>query len=843
MVENILRERYYQEGEKDWSDIAYRVSNFIGEDSDEREKFYNIILDKKFIPASPFLMNAGTLHPQLFSCFVLPVEDNLDSIFKFYAQSAKIFKSSGGVGADWSKLRAKGEPLSGGGVTSGVCSFLKVFNSIIETVKQGGVKKGAAIASLDIYHPEIKDFISMKLQDGDISNINISPRVTDYFMESVKKGYSVEKELFDYLVNCTWNCSEPGMQFIDTANRYRSVPGLGKYEASNPCVRGDTRLYTPIGEFTIEECEGLTIDIWNGFQWSTVIPYKTSDSSDIYQVKVKCIYEHAFAEFKILNLELNCTENHIFLMKNGERRQLKDIGELDELLPWYYVNNTIINSAHIESIKKLQNKYPTYCVTEPFNHSCMFNGIVTGQCSERFLLPYESCCLGGINWFSFVRHYADGVPYFDYDEFERVIRIAIRFLDNALDKNDYPLPDIKTATLLTRRIGQYPIGIADVLMEYKLPYDSQEARNLCKNIWKFQNDVAWDESSRIGIAKGAFPAYEKSIFHESKQYRNAAVTCVAPSGTTSIIAGCNFGIEPFFSHVMSRSQGSGQGYIISKYLEEYVTPNASNIIESIYKTGSIKNTGLPEYFKSALDINWKGHIDMMVVFQKECIDGTISKTVNLPASATKQDISDAFIYAWEQECRGITFYREGTRKGVYTLKEQSENNIKDKSLLSLRKLSKRPKELWGVTSKHKTGCGKLYINLPECDGKLYECFLTSKGGCSAMYDFTAQLISAMLRHGINPREISKIGKGVTCLRSFDQYKKGLTEGKSCGDIIARRIEECLPDIDIDEHPMDDVIIINGNNNESVISCPECGKGMIFVEGCKSCPECGYSRCN
>ena len=294
---------------------------------------------------------------------------------------------------------------------------------------------------------------------------------------------------------------------------------------------------------------------------------------------------------------------------------------------------------------------------------------------------------------------------------------------------------------------------------------------------------------------------------------------------------------------MSRSQGSGQGYIISKYLEEYVTPNASNIIESIYKTGSIKNTGLPEYFKSALDINWKGHIDMMVVFQKECIDGTISKTVNLPASATKQDISDAFIYAWEQECRGITFYREGTRKGVYTLKEQSENNIKDKSIISLRKLSKRPKELWGVTSKHKTGCGKLYINLPECDGKLYECFLTSKGGCSAMYDFTAQLISAMLRHGINPREISKIGKGVTCLRSFDQYKKGLTEGKSCGDIIARRIEECLPDIDIDEHPMDDVIIINGNNNESVISCPECGKGMIFVEGCKSCPECGYSRCN
>jgi ribonucleoside-diphosphate reductase alpha chain len=520
--ENILAERYYAPGEKSWEDLAIRVGKFMGGTA-----ITTAMTEKKFIPASPFLMNAGTEHPQMFSCFVLPLEDNIASIFQFYTESAKIFKSSGGVGANWSNLRPVGSPLSGGGTTSGVVSFMEIFNVVIEKVKQGGKKKGAAICTLDISHPEVENFIKMKLEKGKFENFNISPTVTDEFMQRAIAGHEYEKALFDLIVDCTYNSSEPGMLWIDTANRYCSTPGLGLYRSTNPC-------------------------------------------------------------------------------------------------------------------------------------------------GERFLFPYECCCLGGINLAYFVR---DG--HVDWQNLGKTVRLVIRFLDEAFDRNEYPLPEIEQASKNTRRIGLYPIGLADALIKMRLPYDSQEGRDLAEKLWEFINKTAWDESVKLGEKLGTFPAYEaRNPALVPEGARNAAVTCVAPGGTTSLIAGVNFGIEPYVGLVTRREQGSGTGTIVCPLFEEELRKVVSTeiefneVLDHAAKHGSIQSIDwLPADFKqifvTARDIHWRDHIDMQTIFQKHCIDGTISKTINLPKSSTRDDIRDAYIYAWQQELRGLTFYREGTRDPVY----------------------------------------------------------------------------------------------------------------------------------------------------------------------------------
>lgn len=710
IVDHVLKERYYQPGETCWEDIATRVSKFIADNFEEQTSFEEAIKSKKLIPASPFLMNAGTVNPQLFSCFVLPIEDNIDSIFKFYSDSAKIFKSSGGVGADWSLLRPKGAPLSGGGETSGVVSFTKIFDRVIETVKQGGIKKGAAICCLNIDHPEIEDFIKMKLERGECENFNISPCVTDDFMERVENGDAEANNLFNLITYCAWESSEPGLLFIDTANKDSSTPGLGRYTSPNPC-------------------------------------------------------------------------------------------------------------------------------------------------SERFLLSFESCCLSGINLIKFI----NDDKSIDYNSLEKVVRVAVRFLDNAIDKNKYPLPEIERATKYTRRIGIYPIGVADVLLKVGLPYNSNDGRMFCEFIWKFINEIAWDESIRIGRIKGPFEAIlyrDHSSVHERS--RNAAVTCCAPSGTTSIIAGSNFGIEPFFSFVSKRSKGSGQGMIINEQFKDMVYKHYPNkvdeIIEECYKNGSIQHLSwikedMRNVFVSAHDISWKDHIDMQAMFQKHCKDGSISKSINVPESTSINDIRNMFIYAWKSGCKGVTIYREGSRDGVYTLKEKDEvistitelvNPVTYKLVnANGRILPKTPRETPATMYKKNTGCGKMMIAVGEVDGKPHSITIVNKGGCDAMTQGLAELTSLCERYGVPQWNINKVLMGVKCSAAMRNIK---SDGRSCPEILGKILHDHYPHEDeppkTDDPPIKKEIIEQKAN-----ACPQCGESLIHASGCVSCSSCSYSRCS
>lgn len=701
--ENILAERYYAPGEKSWEDIAARVGKFIGGTA-----ITTAMIEKKFIPASPFLMNAGTEHPQMFSCFVLPLEDDLGSIFGFYDKSAKIFKSSGGVGANWSKLRPVGSPLSGGGTTSGVVSFMEIFNIVIEKVKQGGKKKGAAICTLDISHPEVENFIKMKLERGKFENFNISPTVTDEFMRRAIAGHEKEKTLFDLIVDCTYNSSEPGMLWIDTANRYCSTPGLGLYESTNPC-------------------------------------------------------------------------------------------------------------------------------------------------GERFLFPFECCCLGGINLAYFIR---DG--HVDWQNLGKTVRLVIRFLDESFDRNEYPLPEIREASQNTRRIGLYPIGLADALIKMRLPYDSQEGREFAEKLWEFINKTAWDESVRLGEKLGTFPAYDsRNPELVPDGARNAAVTCVAPGGTTSLIAGVNFGIEPYVGLVTKREQGSGTGTIVCPLFEEELRKVVSTeiefneVLDHAAKNGSIQSlTWLPEDFRrifvTAQDIHWRDHIDMQAVFQKHCVDGTISKTINLPKSSTKEDIRDAYVYAWQQELRGLTFYREGTRDPVYAFGSGDEDEMTSVLGPGYEVPAKAPAIRYNV----KVGCGKMAVFVvgdPDT-GEPIELWQipVSGGGCAGLNSGNGRAISKSLQHGVPPDIFIKSGEHVVCPACAGKPK---LDGKSCPSAAARKLREYISDSKVvrtylkAHHEGSGLLVEKPKEKpQKKNECPACGWPLTYAEGCATCTKCGYSKC-
>jgi len=860
IVENILKERYYQPGETCWEDIAWRVSKFIGKTESEQDYFNVMIRDKYVVPASPFLMNAGTEHPQCFSCFTLNVDDDIRSIFKFYADASLVFKSSGGIGVNWSKLRPKGSSLSGGGFSSGVLSFMNIFNELIETVSQGGKKKGAAICLLSTEHPECEDFIRSKLIEGKYKNFNISPVITDQFMERAITGLEPENKMFNLIVDCTYNSSEPGALFIDTINRDSSTPGLGEYNEVNPCVTGDTLLMVKVGKdikiIPIKDLINKDVDVWNGYEWTLVTPMITGYNQPVAEVGV--VLESNGYNY---TSTLTCTLGHKWLLGDDTRVETTELKVGNKLKAWIDPLGHGIRGT-ISYINKLERVEPVvYCFTDYKNHSGVFNGILTAQCGERPLLPYESCCLMAIVLPKFVKGTKIDVVLLD-----KIVRKSIRFLDNSMDVNEYPIPEIKEATLKTRRLGLYITGFADTLVMLGIKYGSKECIDFIEDIWGFINKIAWQESVNIGIELGTFPAYYTRNPDIVPDYaRNAAVTCLAPSGTTSIIAGVNWGIEPFYSYASVRSEGAGQGFIVNKLFEEMLDTNypdkKEQIIEHCAKHGTIQNIPyiskeIKDVFVTALDLSYKEHIDVQSAFQKYCHDGSISKTLNMPKTSTLEDVRNAYIYAWRTGCKGITFYREGTRKGVYQLKNEPEiknpveklikNPVQYKLLVNPtgRILAKTPREIPSITYKRSTGCGKMMITIGEVNGKPHTIVIKNKGGCDAMTQAVAELTSLCERYEVPQWNTNKVLMGIRCPAAMKNPK---SDGKSCAEILGKILNDFYPHED--EPPKDDeeppkatppIVTIEYIDSTNV--CPDCGEPLTHEGGCVICKNCAYSKC-
>jgi ribonucleoside-diphosphate reductase alpha chain len=700
------------------AELIYDASADIKAQANE---FYQLMANLEFLPNSPTLMNAGRELGQLSACFVLPIDDSMESIFDAVKFTALIHKSGGGTGFSFSRLRPETDRVgSTGGVASGPVSFMRAFDTATDVIKQGGMRRGANMAILNIDHPDILKFITAKEDPKAFTNFNLSVAVTEGFMEAFKADadynlinpHTMEvqakvkaREVFDKIVTMAWKTGDPGIVFIDQINRYNPTPQLGNIESTNPC-------------------------------------------------------------------------------------------------------------------------------------------------GEQPLLPYESCNLGSINLSRMLRK-IKGTNEIDYTKLAKTVKIAVRFLDNVIDVNKFPLNQIEEMTKKTRKIGLGIMGFADMLIQLGIPYDSEKALVIAENIMYFINEEAVKASAELAEERGVFPAFEGSIYDTpgGKRVRNAACTTIAPTGTLSIIAGCSSGIEPLFalSYIHNILDGA-QLIETNPYFEEAARSGGfySEELMQQLATGTqlhtLKNVpvDIKRLFVTAHEISPEWHVRMQAAFQKST-HNAVSKTVNFPHQATKEDIAKVYMMAYELELKGITIYRDRSRESQPLSTSPVEKKAEKVSLTP----RKRPKRTMAFVEKVTTGCGNMYVTVASDEQGLFEVFSTlgKAGGCAtAQLEAICRLITLALRSGVEIASIVKQLRGIRCPSIAWEEGKAVL---SCADAIASVLEGHIEGKNSDNDGHVEITSSSGDQNSTrniAGQCPDCGSLLAYQEGCYVCHSCGYTKC-
>jgi len=487
----------------------------------------------------------------------------------------------------------------------------------------------------------------------------------------------------------------------------------------------------------------------------------------------------------------------------------------------------------------------------------------TNPCGEQPLLPYESCVLGSINLAACVDNGA-----LDENKLRETARMATRFLDLVIERNVFPIPQIAEATRRTRKIGLGLMGVHDALLMAGLAYDSAAGRAWCERIMQIVTGTAVEESRKRAEKIGPFPAWQGSIWKEFP-VRNAAMTTIAPTGTISLLAGCSSGIEPIFSFAYTRKNTVGKTFIIvNPVFQERLKNTLSGtglagaelqkkcdeVLAHVHETGSVQDLHwLPQdfraLFKTALDISWKDHILMQAAFQKH-VHASISKTINMPSSATKDDCSEALLMAWSLKLKGITIYRTGSREDVVlSLREAAPAPAPMPETLpvairhgpeKIPSLSiDRPRELSGRTYLCQSGCCRLYVTVNLHEGKPMEVFIRTvgSGGCDANSSALGRAISTGLQNGVPYQKFVKQFAKVNCISAI---KNPASEGHSCADVVGRCIELSARNQSITTLRDWDIREVGVKN-----PCPECNEPLDFGEGCNKgiCKNCGWTGCS
>lgn len=440
------------------------------------------------------------------------------------------------------------------------------------------------------------------------------------------------------------------------------------------------------------------------------------------------------------------------------------------------------------------------------------NITATNPCGEQPLLDYESCNLGSINLMKVYDPASGGV---NYDKLRRIVRYAVNFLNNVIDINVYPIPEVKDATLRTRKVGLGVMGFADLLIQMNIPYGSEESTTLARNIMS-----TIQQQARIS----------NHIVNQGISVTNATLTTIAPTGSLATIADVSYGIEPIFALSYRKKMidrwHSYVNPVLIKKLEQYSTKE--EMLMQILREGTCANVdGLSDHtkmmFRTATEIPWEEHLKIQAAFQQH-VDNAVSKTINLPAGVTVEDIKRIYREAYRLGCKGVTIYRAGSRieeaVSVGTKEEVEDVRIID-----------RPKTLIGSTTKASTGCGKIYVTVNRKAEAMppFEVFAQSgsSGGCTAFTECTGRLVSLALRAGVPVREISKQLSAVVCTGFVKRATNNQElEGKSCPDVIGRilsGLDKKMPEV-------------------KGASCPSCSSRLEYAEGCIVCEACGWNKC-
>ena len=587
-------------------------------------------------------------------------------------------------------------------------------------------------------------------------------------------------------------------------------------------------------------------------------------------------------EKRIYKLDGICFE--LSISKNAVPVFLEKVGflcgkhhlKIEKLLSKGYYDNPFI-----EEIKSIAfcGKEKVYDLTEPCTHSFIANGIVISNCGEQPLLPYESCNLGSINLSLAVDLDAKEI---NWEKLGKTVKIAVHFLDNVIDMNNYPLERISKMTRSNRKIGLGVMGFADMLIKLGIKYNSEEGIVMAEKVMKFILDRATDASSCLAKERGVFPNFEKSIYAKKKnmRLRNATLTTIAPTGSIGIISGCSSGIEPLFALSYVKKILDNERFIeVHPYFEKIAKEKgfySTELMEKVAGGGSIKDieeipADTRKIFVTSFDISPSWHIRMQAAFQKYT-HNAVSKTVNFPNKSTEKDIKEVYTLACKTGCKGVTVYRDGSRQEqVLNIEKKKEASAEEKESFSKIVPRPRPNVTNGTTTKIATGCGNLYVTINEDEANLpFEVFMQmgKAGGCAmSQLEAIGRLLSLALRSGIEISSIIEQLRGIRC--PSPSWEKG---GRifSCSDAIARVIERRLIKTKRKETPEKKIPPPEGgdplsedkgeiekaagsdNGNVKLMSekktgnivgvCPDCGGGLWHVEGCMVCRACGYSKC-
>ncbi|MCL4425794.1 MAG: TSCPD domain-containing protein [Firmicutes bacterium] len=550
-----------------------------------------------------------------------------------------------------------------------------------------------------------------------------------------------------------------------------------------------------------------------------------------------------------------------------------------------------------------------YDLTEPATHSFIGNGIVIHNCGEQPLLPYESCNLGSINLAHMIRTSEEGSAV-DYDHLRRIVRTAVRFLDDVIDANRYPLPEIEKTTKGNRKIGLGVMGFADMLILQGIPYNSEEGVALGERVMAFIQKEARQMSAELAAERGSFPNFKGSIYDVpgGVPLRNATTTTIAPTGTISIIANASSGIEPLFALAFTRNVLDKNELVeVNPLLEEiakregFYTPELMRLVA---QKGNVHDVpGVPErwqrIFVTAHDVSPEWHIRMQAAFQG-FVDNAVSKTVNFPHEASREDVARVYRLAYDLNCKGVTVYRDGSREEqVLSVgkKEKPEaqtpaqvnpetapsEKLNQLTEVAPREITPRPRPAvtFGRTERISTGCGKLYVTINEDEQGLAEVFtqMGKSGGCAASNsEAISRLISLALRSGIKSEAVTKHLRGIRCPSpTWDNGQTVLSCADAIGIVIERYVKwkeaggglspEAAATIQFDPtkemglggngglflglgegsgnggHHTKGIGDPDEVNPHQTGACPECGGHLIHDSGCATCPYCGYSKCS
>ena len=574
-------------------------------------------------------------------------------------------------------------------------------------------------------------------------------------------------------------------------------------------------------------------------------------------------------EIHNFNISVGASEVFMQAVRNGKDYELKDPHN-DEVLGTLNageVFGNMIEGAWLNGepgaifLDRVNQDNPTPHIGEM---------IATNPCGEQPLLAYESCNLGSINLAKFVLFDRD-TPRVNWDRLAEVTCLTTRFLDNVIDANKYSVPAIEEMTKTTRKTGLGVMGFADMLVMMNMAYDSKDGLNLGQDIMRFIKEYADSTSEDLAEERGVFPGYEGSVYEkQGRLMRNACRLTVAPTGTISMIAGCSSGIEPLFSlcyHKHNILEGESLLYIDSNF--ERIAKNqgfySDELMEYLADGGSIQDRddvpiSVKDIFVTAGDISPEYHVRMQAVFQ-ESVDAAISKTINFPNSATREDVRTAYILAWELGCKGITVYRSGSRNLEVLTSGSAKTNVEDYVSVNaddaqrivndnqLNKAAPRPSQVSGITEKVRTGHGNMYITINSREGQPFEIFsnLGKAGGCdSAQHEAISRLVSLVLRSGIESSELIEQLRGITCCPQWDDGKLVRSGPDAVALVLEKHASRNHAEKSVAAYALQPGLQLrtesNGNGVIGKSACPDCDGFLVYQEGCDMCPSCGYSRC-